>query len=84
MTEKITTNHKARIAYIYIRQSSPYQVQHNLESQRRSMDWPNEPASGASPTCASSMRTSASRQRTPISETDFRNSSLKSVLAMSE
>ena len=34
MTEKITTNHKARIAYIYVRQSSPHQVQHNLESQR--------------------------------------------------
>ena len=34
MTEKIAANHKARIAYIYVRQSSPHQVQHNLESQR--------------------------------------------------
>ena len=34
MSEKITLNHKARIAYVYVRQSSPYQVQHNLESQR--------------------------------------------------
>lgn len=32
--EKIHASHKARIAYVYIRQSSPYQVQHNLESQR--------------------------------------------------
>src|SRR5437867_12046099 len=34
MMEKITANHKARIAYVYVRQSSPHQVQHNLESQR--------------------------------------------------
>ena len=32
MTEKITANHKTRIAYVYVRQSSPHQVQHNLES----------------------------------------------------
>jgi DNA invertase Pin-like site-specific DNA recombinase len=34
MMEKITANHKSRIAYIYVRQSSPHQVQHNVESQR--------------------------------------------------
>lgn len=33
MTEKISASHKARIAYVYVRQSSPHQVQHNLESQ---------------------------------------------------
>ena len=34
MMEKITASHKARIAYVYVRQSSPHQVQYNLESQR--------------------------------------------------
>lgn len=34
MTEKITANHRIRIAYVYVRQSSPHQVQHNLESQQ--------------------------------------------------
>lgn len=34
MTEKITASHRSRIAYVYVRQSSPHQVQHNLESQR--------------------------------------------------
>jgi DNA invertase Pin-like site-specific DNA recombinase len=33
-SEKIQASHKARIAYVYVRQSSPYQVEHNLESQR--------------------------------------------------
>lgn len=32
---KITTDHLARRACIYIRQSTPDQVRHNLESQRR-------------------------------------------------
>ena len=32
---KITAEHLGRSAYIYIRQSSTYQVAHNLESQRR-------------------------------------------------
>ena len=32
---KITANHLARRACVYIRQSTPDQVQHNLESQRR-------------------------------------------------
>jgi DNA invertase Pin-like site-specific DNA recombinase len=32
---KITANHQARRACVYIRQSTPGQVQHNLESQRR-------------------------------------------------
>ena len=34
MMEKITASHRARVAYVYVRQSSPHQVQHNLESQR--------------------------------------------------
>ena len=32
---KITPEHLARSAVIYIRQSSPQQVTHNLESKRR-------------------------------------------------
>ena len=32
---KITAEHLARIAYVYIRQSTPEQVRNNLESQRR-------------------------------------------------
>ena len=32
---KITADHLARRACVYIRQSTPEQVQHNLESQRR-------------------------------------------------
>jgi DNA invertase Pin-like site-specific DNA recombinase len=34
MSDKISTHHLARKAILYIRQSSPYQVNHNLESQR--------------------------------------------------
>jgi len=34
MSEKITPHHVARKAMLYVRQSSAYQVQHNLESQR--------------------------------------------------
>ena len=34
MSEKIRPNHLQRKAILYIRQSSPYQVTHNLESQR--------------------------------------------------
>lgn len=34
---KITSEHLARAAYIYVRQSTPYQVVNNLESQRRQM-----------------------------------------------
>jgi hypothetical protein len=32
---KITADHLARRACVYVRQSTPSQVQHNLESQRR-------------------------------------------------
>ena len=32
--EKITTRHRERYAYVYVRQSTPHQVQHHLESQR--------------------------------------------------
>lgn len=35
MTEKITRGHLERQAVVYIRQSTVYQVRHNLESQRR-------------------------------------------------
>lgn len=35
MTDKITQDHLARAAYIYIRQSTPDQVQYNLESRQR-------------------------------------------------
>jgi len=33
--EKLTPEHLERAAYVYVRQSSPGQVRHNLESQRR-------------------------------------------------
>jgi DNA invertase Pin-like site-specific DNA recombinase len=32
---EIRENHMSRIAYVYIRQSTQYQMEHNLESQRR-------------------------------------------------
>lgn len=32
---KITEQHRSRTAYVYVRQSTAYQVEHNLESQRR-------------------------------------------------
>jgi DNA invertase Pin-like site-specific DNA recombinase len=34
MSDKISPQHLARKAMLYIRQSSTYQVSHNLESQR--------------------------------------------------
>ncbi len=34
-SEKVKAHHISRIAYIYIRQSTTSQVQHNLESQSR-------------------------------------------------
>jgi DNA invertase Pin-like site-specific DNA recombinase len=48
---KITPAHLARLAFVYVRQSSPQQVRRNLESQRRQYDftaqaralgWPHE------------------------------------------
>lgn len=35
MSEKIRPEHLQRAAYVYVRQSSPYQVRHHLESQQR-------------------------------------------------
>jgi DNA invertase Pin-like site-specific DNA recombinase len=35
MTEKLTPEHLERAAYVYVRQSTAYQVRHNVESQRR-------------------------------------------------
>src|SRR5215475_15719130 len=34
LQEKITTRHRERHAYVYVRQSTPHQVHHHLESQR--------------------------------------------------
>ena len=34
MSDKIRAQHLGRKAMLYVRQSSTYQVQHNLESQR--------------------------------------------------
>ena len=34
MSEKIRAQHLERKAILYVRQSSPYQVLHNLESQK--------------------------------------------------
>lgn len=33
--DKIKAHHQSRIAYIYVRQSTQYQINHNLESQQR-------------------------------------------------
>jgi DNA invertase Pin-like site-specific DNA recombinase len=38
MSEKIQGHHRDRQAYIYVRQSTPYQVRNHLESQRRQYD----------------------------------------------
>lgn len=35
ISEKIKPSHLSRVAYVYVRQSSTYQVEHHLESQRR-------------------------------------------------
>ena len=35
MSEKIRPEHLRRAAYVYVRQSSPHQVRHHRESQRR-------------------------------------------------
>ncbi len=37
MSDKIRSQHLARKAMLYVRQSSAYQVSHNLESQKLSM-----------------------------------------------
>ncbi len=48
---KIQTQHLQRTAFVYVRQSSPYQVQHHVESKHRQYDlvtwaeqagWPKE------------------------------------------
>lgn len=38
MSEKLTPSHLERTAYVYVRQSTTYQVRHNQESQRRQYD----------------------------------------------
>ncbi len=35
MNDKISVEHLVRTGYVYVRQSTPHQVRHNLESQRR-------------------------------------------------
>jgi hypothetical protein len=35
MSEKVKANHLERGAYVYVRQSTPYQVRNNLESKER-------------------------------------------------
>lgn len=39
MSEKIRPQHTARKAILYIRQSSAYQVSHNVESQNQRLGW---------------------------------------------
>jgi DNA invertase Pin-like site-specific DNA recombinase len=38
MNDKVRSDHRSRAAYIYVRQSSPYQVRHHLEGQQRQYD----------------------------------------------
>ena len=54
---KITADHLARAAYVYIRQSTPEQVRHNLESKRRQYAWPIGLARSAGWTWSCWMRT---------------------------
>jgi hypothetical protein len=72
--EKIGTQHRERRVYVYVRQSSPKQVQHNRESQAnqyavaqraRDLGWPPDGS-------MSSMRILASPARTQIAP-DFRS-----------
>ena len=42
--EKITARHRERAAYVYVRQSTPRQVQHNRESQGTSTRWSSAPS----------------------------------------
>jgi DNA invertase Pin-like site-specific DNA recombinase len=51
MPAEITAQHLSKIAYVYVRQSTPYQVKHNLQSQQLQYDlvdlakakgWPQE------------------------------------------
>ena len=37
-SNKVSAEHFARAAYLYVRQSSSYQVDHHLESKRRQYD----------------------------------------------
>ncbi len=37
-SDKVSAEHIGRAAYLYVRQSSPYQVEHHRESQRRQYD----------------------------------------------
>ena len=37
-SNKVSAEHFARAAYLYVRQSSSYQVEHHLESKRRQYD----------------------------------------------
>ena len=56
---KITAEHLARSAYVYIRQSTADQLIHNLESQRRQYGSPIGLASSAGPQSRSSTTISA-------------------------
>ena len=55
MSDKIKPHHLERKAILYIRQSSPYQVIHNLESQKlqyameerlQQLGWPRDRSGG--------------------------------------
>ena len=59
---KITAEHLARTAYVYIRQSTPDQLVHNKESQRRSMRSPIALGSSAGLASRSSMMTLVARE----------------------
>ena len=48
---KITPDHLARQAYVYVRQSTPDQVQHNHESRLRQYGLADRARSSAGPTC---------------------------------
>ena len=41
MNEKIKPEHLQRAAYVYVRQSTSYQVRHHREGQQRQYIWRN-------------------------------------------
>jgi glyoxylate utilization-related uncharacterized protein len=48
MSEKLKAHHLKRGAYVYVRQSTPYQVRNNLESKERQLLWKARHKSSAS------------------------------------
>ena len=46
---KIKASHTQRAAIVYLRQSTPFQVEHNRESTARQYAWPTKPVNWVGP-----------------------------------